>query len=140
VSIGAPHLGLPAERALDRVSRGLQRLPETRAASRTLARRSAGLRDGGTGRPQHPGPRVACLFVSGTVAADSLSPAADALGDLVVSRSSAWAKRRGQRVRGHEAYREVAGVSHYALPRHEGVHRVIIDWLARAALVAGAQP
>lgn len=45
VGLGAPHLGAPLERAVNRVTRAMARLPETRPFARLLNRRSVGIKD-----------------------------------------------------------------------------------------------
>ncbi len=137
VCLGAPHLGLGAERLLDRLSSALERLPETRALGRTLAMRSAGLKDGGAADAPRLDPRIRYLFVSGNVVPDARHPAAGWFGDLVVSRASAWAQPDGEGVRlPLDSYREIGGVGHYALPAHPAVHDQVLAWLTRPALPA----
>jgi pimeloyl-ACP methyl ester carboxylesterase len=45
ITLGTPHLGAPLERGVHTLTHRLARLPETRAMSRVLAARSAGIKD-----------------------------------------------------------------------------------------------
>lgn len=155
VTLGSPHLGLPVERAASLLQRALEWLPETRAAGRALAARSAGARDLGAGHvleehwlERRPGAlvpdaqempplsRARHLFLSGSPVPVSIrgprlvrrltEGIVAGIGDGVVPRRSAWDRRPGEGFRfGLESYCELAPLTHRQLPRHPAVHEQI---------------
>jgi hypothetical protein len=141
ITLGAPHRGSVLENAVQTASRALTSLPETRAAGRTLELRSAGLKDAGRGSETPFLPHVRHLFVSASIARDPDSRLGRALGDLIVSRNSAWAHPGDRRPMRFpvESYRQVGGINHFDLLDHPVVLGQIIDWLRRPELPPGPQ-
>ncbi|MGZ4173388.1 MAG: esterase/lipase family protein [Solirubrobacteraceae bacterium] len=154
-ALGAPHRGVPLEQVTSAASGALARLPETKMLATTLNLRSAGVtdlghgylvdedwlhgnRDVGTEIPFLPGAEH--CFISAAVARDPDSPAARALGDLLVLRHSAWAHERpGERMRFPiDNYRHIGGVNHFELLNHPAVYEQLKRWLGgRRMLEAG---
>jgi hypothetical protein len=132
VTLGAPHRGVAFERAARAAGNALRRLPETRAAGRALETRSAGIKDVGRGSQTGFLPHTRYLFVSASVTRDPTNRLGRMLGDLVVSRNSAWAHPgAGEPVRFPvESYRQVGGLNHFELPSHPVVLEQIASWLA----------
>jgi pimeloyl-ACP methyl ester carboxylesterase len=152
-SLGSPHLGADLEKGINATSWALKRLPETRALSRLLNARSAGikdlrygacvdedwagcedpdefLRDRCTEVPFLPGAHY--YFVGCTVAD---GPLGTVLGDLLVRAPSASGRGngRGRRIpfeadHGHE----LSGLTHFDLLNHPAVYAQIRTWLVRS--------
>jgi hypothetical protein len=155
-ALGAPHRGAPLEQVTRSASAALARLPETRMLSTALNLRSAGVTDlghgymvdedwaGGSGDvgaeiPFLPGAEH--YFISAAVVQDPDSPAARALGDLLVLRHSALAHDGpGERMRFPvDNYRHLGGVNHFDLLNHPAVYEQLKRWLgSRRMLEAGA--
>ncbi len=131
IALGAPHRGTSIEKAARAAGSALGRLPETTAARRALERRSAGLKDSGRGDEASYLPHVNYRFVSASITRDTGHPFASGLGDLLVSRDSAWAHPGGNEpVRfSVDSYREIGGISHFELTRHPVVLAQIVAWL-----------
>lgn len=142
VALGAPHRGIALERLARLAGNALGRLPETRAASRALELRSAGIKDAGRGTAGGFLPHARYLFVSASVARNPGGLLARSLGDLVVSRDSAWAHSgRGEPVRFPvESYREIGPINHFDLPAHPVVLEQIVDWLSGPAQLPAGDP
>jgi hypothetical protein len=140
ITLGAPHRGSVLGQAAQAASRSLSRLPETRAAGRTLELRSAGIKDAGLGLQTPFLPYVRHLFVSASVARDPSSRIGRVLGDLVVSRDSAWAHPGDRQPMQFpvESYRQIGGIHHFDLLGHPIVLGQIVDWLRRPELPPGA--
>ncbi len=144
IALGAPHRGTALEKLVRSAVTGLNLLPETRAAGRALELRSAGLKEAGRGREGSFLPHARYLFISGSVLRDPERGVGRWLGDLLVSRDSAWAHPGdGTPVRFPvDSYRHIGGVGHFALTRHPLVAAQMCDWLAGGPLhvLAGALP
>jgi pimeloyl-ACP methyl ester carboxylesterase len=160
-TLGSPHLGAPLEQGANAVSHVLSKLPETRALlADPLNRRSAGIKDlrygylvdecwtdqecdaflSNTAR-EIPFLRSAHhYFVCATVTRDPDGLPARVAGDLLVLRPSAWAHRRGERLRFPvEHYQHVGGANHFELLNHPAIYAQIRRWMApRTALPAAA--
>ena len=160
-TLGSPHLGAPLEQGANAASHLLSRLPETRALfAGPLNRRSAGIKDlrygylvdecwldqdcdaflKNTAR-DIPFMRTAHhYFVCATVTRDPDDFTARVVGDLLVLRPSAWAQRRGERLRFPlEHYQHVGGANHLELLNHPAIYEQIRRWMApRTALPAAA--
>lgn len=94
VGIGAPHLGTPIEKTVQRVSVSLGLFEETSPIASFLDSRSAGikdLRDGVNVKPDS----VQCHVIAGAVTAEPTHPVGDLLGDLVVRVGSAIDRDQG---------------------------------------------
>ena len=132
VALGAPHRGAVVESVTRAASSALRRLPETRAAGRALELRSAGIKDGGGGEIQFL-PHVRYLFVSASILRGAPPKWGARLGDLVVSRDSAWAHPgNGAAMRFPvESYREIGGLGHFELAHHPVVMDQIVGWLVQ---------
>jgi hypothetical protein len=132
ITLGAPHRGTTIERLLRTAGGALNRLPETRPAGRTLELRSAGMKDSGRGSQTPFLPHVRYLFVSGSISADPDGGLGRLLGDLVVSRDSAWAHPGGRAPVQFpvDSYRHIGGVSHFGLTSHPIVAEQLVQWLS----------
>lgn len=139
VALGAPYRGLTVGAALRGVSRALGRLPETRAVAGLLEARSAGIKQSEIGGARLLPGRVRRLFVSGTLGADPGRWPARVLGDLIVSRDSAWAHGGGAVALAPESYRQIGGASHFALPVHPAVVELVVRWLGEPRLLAAGR-
>lgn len=144
IALGAPHRGTALEKLMRATGTALNLLPETRAAGRALELRSAGLKEAGQGSESPFLPTARYLFISGSVFRDPESGLGRWLGDLLVSRDSAWA-HPGAGSPVHfpvDSYRHIGGVSHFSLTSHPLVAAQMCDWLAGGQLpvVAGALP
>lgn len=139
ITLGAPHRGTPLERLLRTAGGALNRLPETRPAGRTLELRSAGIKDSGRGSQTPFLPHVRYLFVSGSISTDPERGLGRLLGDLVVSRDSAWAHPGGRaRVQFPvDSYRHIGGVSHFGLTSHPIVGEQLVQWLSGGRRLGG---
>ncbi len=162
-TLGAPHLGAPLEQAAHAASYVLGRLPETRALlAHPLNLRSVGIKDlrygylvdecwegqdcdaflRNTSR-DIPFLRTANhYFVCATLSRDPGTLSARIIGDLLVLQASAWAHRRGQRLRFPvEHYTHIGRVNHFELLNHPAIYRQIHRWMApRRALPAPSRP
>jgi hypothetical protein len=160
VSLGSPHHGARLERLAHAAGAAACRLPETRALAGALRARSVGIRDlyhgylvdedwqdydpqaflVAAGREIPFLATATHLFVAATVTRDPEAPLGRAVGDLLVSRPSAWAQRPHERVRFPlENYRHVGGATHLDLLNHPAVGDQLVRWLSpRAALAAAA--
>jgi len=160
-TLGSPHLGAPLEQGANAVSYLLSRVPETRALlADPLNRRSAGIKDlrygylvdecwvdqdcdaflRNTAR-EIPFLRNAHhYFVCATVAREPDGLPAKVVGDLFVLRPSAWAQRRGERLRFPvEHYQHVGAANHLELLNHPAIYEQIRRWMVpRNALPAAA--
>jgi pimeloyl-ACP methyl ester carboxylesterase len=160
-TLGSPHLGAPLEQGANAVSHFLGKLPETRALfAMPLNLRSAGIKDlrygylvdecwqdqdcdaflTNTSRDV-PFLRTAThYFMSATISRDADALAGRLVGDLLVLRASAWAQRRGERLRFPiEYYGHLGGINHFQLLNHPAIYRQICRWMApRRALPAGS--
>lgn len=151
-TLGSPHLGAPLEQAANAASYVLGRLPETRALlAGPLNLRSVGIKDLRYGylvdecwRDQDcdaflrntsrdiPFLRTAHhYFVCATLSRDPGSLSARIVGDLLVLQASAWAHRRGERLRFPvEHYSHVGHMNHFELLNHPAIYRQIRRWMS----------
>ncbi len=132
VALGTPYRGLAAGGAIRAASRLLGRVPETRAVAGLLEGRSAGWKAAEVGGERPPSERVRRLYVSGSVSRDPASWSARRLGDLVVTRDSAWAHAGGAVAGEPHSYIQVGAASHFGLPSHPGVIEAVVRWLSGA--------
>jgi pimeloyl-ACP methyl ester carboxylesterase len=154
-TLGAPHTGAPLERAANRASYALGRLPETQTFAKLLNRRSVGIKDLRYGYltdecwfDQDPdaylrnaGREVPFLTTANHyfVCATLNEPFGRLIGDMLVMRASAWGQtRRGERMRFPvDHYRHFGGLNHFQLLNHPAIYDQIRRWLApRKALPA----
>lgn len=133
VALGTPYHGLAAGGALRGAARTLRRLPETRAVAGLLEARSAGLKAAEAGGGRRGPARIRRLYVSGSVTRDPTAWPARRLGDLVVTRDSAWAHGGGALKDPDARYVQVGGASHFGLPGHPGVIEQIVRFLGEPA-------
>ncbi|MCW2968349.1 MAG: hypothetical protein JWM71_2121, partial [Solirubrobacteraceae bacterium] len=154
VSLGTPHMGAPLAQAAHWLSATLNRLPESRAFSAWLRRRSAGIRDLQQGslvdedwRDRDPEALrgVACAevpllpgathcFVSATLSREPSHPLGRLLGDVLVLAPSASGRSRTRRLGfADEDGRHLGGTHHLALLNHPAVYDQLREWLARPA-------
>ena len=151
-TLGAPHGGTPLEQAANVACSALSLLPETRSFATPLKARSAGIKDlrygylvdedwldhdpdaflRDTGREIPFLETANHYFVCATVAAAADAPLSRIVGDLLVLRSSAFARgRRGERLRfGVDQYHHVGGATHFDLLNHPAIYEQIRTWLA----------
>ncbi|HSO99715.1 MAG TPA: hypothetical protein VLP43_12245 [Solirubrobacteraceae bacterium] len=130
ISIGAPHRGLAFGGALRGATRALGRAPpETRAVAGLLEARSAALLESERGSRVGFAPGVRWRFISGSVARDPTGRLARTVGDLVVTRNSAWAHDAGAVRFDPGSYVQIGGASHFALPVHPAVAEQLVHWL-----------
>jgi hypothetical protein len=137
--LGAPHAGAPLEQLTAAAGGLLARIPETRPVAKAIEQRSAGIKDLGHGYlldedwregSSHDVPFLDCAkhyFVS-----------AGAGRNLLVTRRSAWGRRRHEPMRfPAEHYAHIEGVTHLGLLNHPAVYAQIHRWLcSRRALPA----
>ena len=158
-TLGAPHLGAPLEQAAHAATHVLGKLPETRALlAAPLKIRSVGIKDlrygylvdecwldqdcdaflKNTAREIPFLATATHYFVSASVSRDPDALAGRIVGDLLVLKPSAWAHRRGQRLRFPvEQYHHVGGVNHFELLNHPAIYAQMRRWMApRRALPA----
>jgi pimeloyl-ACP methyl ester carboxylesterase len=161
VSLGSPHLGAPLEQAVHYVSAALAALPETRAVSGLLRRRSAGIRDLNQGslvdedwRDRDPDAlrAAACnevplldgvmyFFVSATITRSPRHPLGRLLGDGMVLVPSASGRNRTRMI----GFREEDGMhlapaNHFTMLNHESVYEKLLGWLTSATPESAGKP
>ncbi|EID74964.1 MULTISPECIES: esterase/lipase family protein [Rhodococcus] len=150
VSLGSPHLGAPLEQAVHYASAGLAALPETRAISGLLRRRSAGIRDLNQGslvdedwRDRDPDAlrAAACsevplldgvtyCFVSATITRSPRHPLGRLLGDGMVLVPSASGRNRTRMIGFRdEDGMHLAPANHFTMLNHESVYEKLLEWL-----------
>ena len=151
VSLGTPHMGAPLEQAVHYASAGLALLPETRAFSRFLRRRSGGIRDLRQGslvdadwRDRDPDvlraeaisevpllDRATHCFVTATITRSPHHPLGRLIGDYLVLQPSGSGRGRTRRLAFDEAYgHHVGGAHHFALLNHPAVYDKLREWLS----------
>lgn len=162
ISIGTPHMGAPLEQFVHYASAGLNALPETRAMSRFLRRRSAGIRDLRQGSlvdedwaDRDPDDLRAAVctevpllegathcFITATVTRSPRHPVGRLIGDYLVLQPSGSGRSRSRRIGFDEEYGiHIGGAHHFALLNHPAVYEKLRDWLGAAkprALARGA--
>lgn len=151
ITLGSPHLGAPLERAAHLATNRLARLPETRAISRALAARSAGIKDlrygtlveadwagrdlDAAGRGPHTRVPLADgarhFVVLATLARDESSLSARLVGDLLVPPRSARgeARRAGRFGFPADHVLHVGRRHHFQLLNDPAVYAAIRRWL-----------
>ncbi len=166
VSLGSPYLGAPLERATNKATWALAKLPETAPIARLVNARAAGVKDlrygallredWDTGRdPDDLGRDTAQdvhhlssaqhFCVSSNLGATEDHLLGKLLGDVLVPRSSALGSGRSAS-RSPLAFDGTAhfpGLSHFDLLNHPAVYERLRAWLAPASaaeLEAGPQP
>lgn len=162
-TLGSPHLGAPLERAAHVASYALSQLPETRALlAAPLNRRSSGIKDlrygylvdecwegqdcdaflNNTSREVPFLPTATHYFVCATLAREAEGAAGRIVGDLLVLPASAWARRRGEKLRFPiEQYHHIGSVNHFQLLNHPAIYGQMRHWLApRPALPPAQRP
>ena len=148
VSLGSPYAGAPLAQAVHLAAAALATVPESRAFSAWLRRRSAGIRDLRFGslvdddwQGQDPDAlrARACTevpllegvrhhFVSATVTRDPRHPVGRLIGDVLVLETSA----RGRPAFEREDGMHLGGTHHLALLNHPLVLERLLDWLGPA--------
>jgi pimeloyl-ACP methyl ester carboxylesterase len=151
VTLGTPHMGAPLAQGAHWLSARLGVLPETRAFSAWLRRRSAGIRDLRNGslvdedwRDVDPEAlrAAACrevplldgvthCFVSATLTREAGHPLGRLLGDVLVLAPSAAVRSRKRRLGFRdEDGRHLGNTHHLALLNHPAVYDQLAAWLA----------
>lgn len=135
VSLGAPYTGSWLERVAHRTQRQLGRLPETRGLADALGTRSEGIRDMRGTFATHFVDTAEHYFVAATLTRDPSSRVATTIGDLLVSRPSAWAEQPEEGLvfdAGH--YRCIGPATHFTLPNNPAIADAIVEWLSAGSL------
>jgi pimeloyl-ACP methyl ester carboxylesterase len=132
VCLGTPHRGAELEAAADAAARVMAWVPETRALAEALGIRAAGIKDLLHGSAERCSLDVEHYFYSSGLG-HGLEPL---LGDLLVSRRSAWDLGRGERV-AHpvDHYRHLGDASHFDLLGHPAIGEQLVRWLGGPALL-----
>ncbi len=164
VSLGSPYLGAPLERATNRVTWALAKVPETAPIARLVNARAAGVKDlryGALLREDWEGADPDALgrdtagdvhhltsaehyCVSATLGARERHPLGRLLGDVLVPPASATGSGRSAR-RTPLAFDDAAhfpGLSHFDLLNHPAVYARLQRWLApvQPQLAAASAP
>ena len=146
IGLGAPHLGAPLERFVNRGTHAMARLPETRPFADWLNRRSVGIKDLRYGavlesdwfgldpedrldrcNPATLLPGVQYSMVSATLSREPHGPFAH---DLLVQHASAHGSGRGRRIEFDvDRLAHVGGRTHFALLADPEVYAAISGWL-----------
>ena len=135
VLIGAPHLGSPVERTIERGVRLANRVPELVPLARVFEQRSVGVLD------LHDGPADTIValpharyrLVAGTLTRSSRHPLAATVGDLLVPyRSAAGLLPSGEEIFPDADVLHVPGADHFDLLNHDDVYAALRGWLAEA--------
>lgn len=132
VTLGAPHLGAPLERVVNKGVRYLDLLPESAPFGRILEYRSVGildLRHGLAPDVQHL-PHARYRLVAATLTRSPRSATAGTLGDYLVPYDSALGRdRHGEEMfPGAEAL-HVPRADHFDLLNHDDVYAALRAWL-----------
>jgi pimeloyl-ACP methyl ester carboxylesterase len=159
VSLGSPHMGAPLAQGVHLLSVGLATVPETRAFSAFLRRRSSGVRDLRRGslvdedwRDRDPEAlrAAACrevpllegathCFVAATVTSSTKHPVGRLVGDCLVLEPSASGRSRTRQIPfGTEHGMRLGGTHHLALLNHPAVYARLREWLSTEPPAAGA--
>ncbi len=130
VTLGTPHLGARLARLATRSSRVLALAPELAAFGRVLDQRSRGIGDLEHGLPHlEPVDGVRYRLVSASVGRPG-HPAGWLVGDGMVDRASAQARRGGRPLYPDAEVLHVPGTGHLAICRHPVVADALERWLA----------
>jgi hypothetical protein len=151
VCLGSPHYGATLERGVHVAAVALWRLPETRGLAGVLRLRSAGITDLHRGyltdedwishdpdsflraaaREVPFAAHADHYFLAATLTGDPEAPLGRLFGDLLVTRASAWAQRRCERVRFPiDHYACIGPANHFDLLNHPAVAQQLVRWLA----------
>lgn len=157
VSLGTPHMGAPLEQAVQVLSAGLAKLPETRPFANFLRRRSSGIRDLRRGslvdedwRDCDPDALrgAACAevplldgathcFVSAAITRSERHPLGRLLGDTLVLVPSASGRSKTRRIPFEDEYgMHLGAATHFTLLNHPAVYERLRDWLVVAPVSA----
>lgn len=133
VTLGAPHLGAPLERVVERGTRLLGRLPEAAPLGRILEYRSVGildLRHGLAGDVTNL-PRARYHLVAASLTRSPRHPVALGIGDLLVQPRSALGRpRRGAEMFPGADTLHIPNADHFDLLNHDDVYAALREWLA----------
>ena len=133
VSLGSPYTGSWLERAAHSAQGLLGRLPETRGLANALGARSAGVRDMRGTIETHFIDSADHYFVAATLTRDPSSMIASTIGDLLVSRPSAWGEVPGEELSfAVDNYRSLGPASHFTLLDHPAIADQLVEWLRGA--------
>ena len=131
VTLGAPHLGAPLEKAVHLVATGLDQTPESRPIGQFLEQRSVGIKDLRFGTDDDitdPSSAVQCHFVAGAITGEPDNIIGRRLGDLIIPVASATGKGRTRTVTADNV-RVMGGRNHRALLHDLDVHQEVVGWL-----------
>jgi len=150
VTLGAPHLGAPLEKAANLMSWGLRIAPQSRPLAGLLDGRSAGIKDlrfGSVVEDDWRGTEPNALFrnpvgdvpllegvdhhfVAAVVTSDPAHPLGFLLGDLMVRPASGTGRGRRRHIEATDA-RVLGGRRHFDLLNDSGVLDQVLSWVAR---------
>jgi hypothetical protein len=126
VTLATPHLGSDLARLAAGGTTALDLVPETTPLARLLDRRSAGIKDLGTGLAGlEPAPGVRYRLVSGELG----RPWGPLVGDLLVRRSSATGQLRGHGMFPDAEHVHLPSTGHLGVLRHPDLPARLRDWL-----------
>ncbi len=131
VTLGAPHLGAPLEKAVHLAATAPDQTPEGRPIGQFLGQRSAGIKDlrfGTDDAITDPSRAVQYHFVAGAVTSEPDNIIGKMLGDLIIPVASATGKGRTRTVTADNV-RVMGGRNHRALLHDPDVHQEIMTWL-----------
>jgi pimeloyl-ACP methyl ester carboxylesterase len=132
ICLGTPHRGAELEAAADAAARVMAWVPETRALAEALGIRAAGIKDLLHGSAERCSLDVEHYFYSVGLG-HGLEPL---LGDLLVSRRSAWDLGRNESItHPSDHYRHLGDASHFDLLGHPAIGEQLVRWLGGPALL-----
>ncbi len=132
VTLGAPHLGAPLERVVNKSVAALGRLPESAPFGRILEYRSVGILDlrHGLARDVQNLPNARYRLVAATLTRSPHSVTSGTIGDLLVPFASAMARpRRGEEMFPGAETLHVPGADHFDLLNHDAIYAALREWL-----------
>jgi pimeloyl-ACP methyl ester carboxylesterase len=139
VLLGAPHLGSPVERSIERGMKLSRKVPELSPYVRVFQSRSTGVLDLHDGMPEDAAevPQARYHLVAATLSSSPRDVVAGTIGDYLVPYRSAIAKPRG----GPEIFPRadvlhVPRAGHFDLLNHDAVHDALRQWLRHRTQVA----
>jgi hypothetical protein len=148
VTLGAPHLGAPLEKAATVAAWGLRVAPESRPLGELLDTRSAGIKDLRFGAlttedgdadsdrllvdsvgPHQLPPWITEHYLAAVITSDPAHPVGVALGDLVVRVGSATGRGRRRRLDPTDTA-VLPGRRHLDVLSDPEARRLVVGWLA----------
>lgn len=128
VTIAAPHLGSPIEKAVEVAARSLMVAPQTKPLSEFLAHRSVGIRDLRSGMVlAAASDGIDHHLIGAVITKDASHPVGSVVGDLIVRPASATAPHLAARNR-----HLIGGRRHFDILHEPAVAATILDWITAA--------